>query len=118
MGADSVFKHVKRVCESYKSDPARLTTYINDYISDLYKFAEAYAGLLVHIETSKEYQQYFLYMQFTATLYPLIVRLYEQKKLDALLPILETTEMRVYKLKNTNPHPIYIESTKKVIKMG
>jgi hypothetical protein len=42
-------------------------------------------------------------MEFTATLYPLIVRLFEQEKLDGLLRILEVTEMRVYKLKNTNP---------------
>lgn len=45
----------------------------------------------------------FCKFEFKATLYPIIVRLFMQKKLVAILPYLETVEVRVYKTRGTNP---------------
>lgn len=103
LGADSIFKHLKRICEAQKNDPVGLNLLIKEYVLDFYNFADAYVMLMLKIDSDSNYQKYFLFMEFSATLYPLIVRLFEQSKLDRLLRILEVTEMRVYKLKNTNP---------------
>jgi hypothetical protein len=103
LGADSIFKQLKRLCEDAKTEKDDLWYIIEEYINDFHGFAKSYVDLLHKIDTNPVYQKYFQFMEFTATLYPLIVRLNEQNKLDELLKTLEVVEMRIYKLKNTNP---------------
>lgn len=103
LGADSIFKQLKRLCEATKTDVPSLRWNVDEYVKDFHSFAKSYVELFRKIDTDIVYQQYFLKMEFTATLYPLIVRLFQQGLLEPLFNILETVEMRVYKLKNTNP---------------
>ncbi|MDP2174541.1 MAG: DUF262 domain-containing HNH endonuclease family protein [Bacteroidota bacterium] len=103
LGADNIFKQLKKLCEESKTNVVDLRWNIEEYVRDFHGFALAYVALLRKVDQDKNYQKYFLYMEFAATLYPLLVRLHEQKKLDGLLRIIEVVEMRVYKLKNTNP---------------
>lgn len=103
LGADSVFRQLKKICEAKKTNLIDLRWHIEQYVKNFHSFAKAYAELLREVEKDLALQKYFLYMEFTATLYPLVVRLFEQNKLHNLLRILEVVEMRVYKLKNTNP---------------
>ena len=103
LGADSIFRQLKRLCEDSKANPDDLRWNIDEYIKDFHSFAKSYAGLFRKIDSDSSYQQYFLKMEFAATLYPLIVRLFQQDKLEPLFQTLELIEMRVYKLKNTNP---------------
>lgn len=103
LGALSIFRHVKRKCEQVKGDPEELRKFISVYILDFYKFSKAYSDLFNRIGQSKRHTKLFQYLEFTATLYPLIIRLEQQGKLDNLLSALELAEVRVYKLKNTNP---------------
>ena len=102
-GADSVFKNLKLKCEQLKGKKSELETFIIDYLTDFTDFAVCYSNLVKSVETKSAYQKPFQYLEFSATLYPLIVRLYTQDKLDDLLNLLEATEVRVYKLKGTNP---------------
>lgn len=103
LGADSIFKQLKRHTEKSKLTPSFLRSNIENYVSDFHSFAKAYSLLFRKIDTDDFYKQYFLMMEFTATLYPLIVCLFQQGKLEPLIQTLEVIEMRVYKLKNTNP---------------
>lgn len=102
-GADTIFDNLKVKCEELKENPTELKTFINEYFVDFENFAVNYSKLIKEIETNPLYQKPFRYLEFTATLYPLLVRLYMQGKLDDLLPILEAIEVRVYKLRGTNP---------------
>ncbi len=102
-GADTIFNNLKAKCEELKDKQTELSLFIIDYLNDFESFAVSYSNLVKEIETKPTFQKPFRYLEFTATLYPLIVRLYMQGKLDVLLPILETIEVRVYKLKGTNP---------------
>ncbi len=103
LGASSIFKQIKRRCEQEKSDTDKLKKFIESYIKDFFHFSKAYSDLFNDVNRNENYPRLFQYLEFTATLYPLIVRLKQQGKLDALLQILELAEVRVYKLKNTNP---------------
>ncbi len=103
LGADSIFTQLKRNCENLKLDLPKLKNFITDYVKDFANFAKAYSDLFDAIATDDTFGKFFRYLEFTATLYPFIVRLKEQDKLASLLPILEIVEFRVYKLKNTNP---------------
>ncbi len=102
-GADTIFDNLKVKCEELKENPTELKTFINEYLVDFENFAVSYSKLVKEIETNPLYQKPFRYLEFTATLYPLLVRLYMQGKLNDLLPILESIEVRVYKLRGTNP---------------
>lgn len=103
LGADSIFKQLKRLCESSKTDADVLQSVITNYVTDFHSFAKSYTELFRKIAADTQYQCYFIKMEFTATLYPLLVRLFQQSKLEPLFKVLEVAEMRVYKLKNTNP---------------
>jgi len=102
-GADTIFDNLKVKCEELKETPTELKTFINEYLADFENFAVSYSKLVKEIETNPLFQKPFRYLEFTATLYPLLVRLYMQGKLNDLLPILEAIEVRVYKLRGTNP---------------
>lgn len=102
-GADTIFNNLKVKCEELKETPTELKTFINEYLADFENFAVSYSKLVNEIETNPLFQKPFRYLEFTATLYPLLVRLYMQGKLNDLLPILEAIEVRVYKLRGTNP---------------
>ena len=102
-GADTIFDNLKTRCEELKDKSDELKKFITDYLTDFQNFAVSYSSMIKEAETKSVFQKPFRYLEFTATLYPLIVRLYMQNKLDDLLPILEAIEVRVYKLRGTNP---------------
>lgn len=102
-GAETIFDNLKIRCEELKDNPEELEKFMNDYMNDFEKFAVGYSNLVKDIEAKVIYHKPFRFLEFTATLYPLLVRLYIQNKLDDLLDILETIEVRVYKLRGTNP---------------
>lgn len=101
--ADKIFNNLKLKCESLKDNPDGLKAFISEYLNDFEKFAISYSELIKNVETKLIYKKPFRYLEFSATLYPLLVRLYMQNKLDELLPALESIEVRVYKLGGTNP---------------
>lgn len=102
-GADSVFKSLKLKCEQLKDNKIELESFVIDYLTDFTDFAVNYSSLVKNVETKHIYRKPFQFLEFSAALYPLIVRLYAQDKLDELLSLIEATEVRVYKLKGTNP---------------
>lgn len=102
-GADTIFDNLKTKCEELKEKPSELESFISQYLLDFENFAVSYSKLVKEIETNPLFQKPFRHLEFTATLFPLLVRLYMQGKLDSLLTILETIEVRVYKLRGTNP---------------
>ncbi len=102
-GAETIFDNLKIRCEELKDNPDELEKFMNNYMNDFEKFAVGYSNLVKDIEAKVAYHKTFRFLEFTATLYPLLVRLYVQNKLDDLLDILEAIEVRVYKLRGTNP---------------
>jgi len=94
---------LKNRCEELKDNPYELRTFMISYLNDFESFAVSYSSLIKKVETKDIYQKPFRFLEFTATLYPLIVRLYMQGKLDEVLDLLEAVEVRVYKLRGTNP---------------
>ena len=73
--ADTIFDNLKAKCEELKEKPNELSTFISEYVSDFENFAVAYIQLIKDIEVKAIYQKPFCYLEFTATLYPLLVRL-------------------------------------------
>jgi hypothetical protein len=102
-GAKVIFESIKSRCEELKSDKDNLEKFILNYTSDFSNFSKSYAQLIDTIDKKQKYIEAFQFLDFSATLYPLIVILFQQNKLDDLLERLISIEVRVYKLKGTNP---------------
>ncbi len=101
-GADTIFKNLKLKCEQLKDKSLDLEEFVTNYLTDFTNFAVSYSNIVKDVETKAHYKKPFQYLEFTATFYPLLVRLHKQNKLDGLLNLLESIEVRVYKLKGTN----------------
>jgi uncharacterized protein with ParB-like and HNH nuclease domain len=102
-GAEDIFNDIKLKCDQLSGNSNELEAFINNYINDFGLFCTSYANIVKDMKIKSSYVKPFRLLEFTATLYPLIVRLYMQNKLDALLSILEKVELRVYKFWGTNP---------------
>ncbi len=103
-GANTIFSNIKNKCELLRDENDKLEEFIKDYLSDLSDFSVNYSSLIEKVkEDDDHYQKPFRFLEFTATLYPVLVRLHMQNKLDDLLALMEHLEVRVYKLKGTNP---------------
>lgn len=89
-GSESIFDNIKIKCEKLKKNDQDLQIFIETYISDLEQFCSNYRNLIADIKIKPRYQKPFMFLEFTATLYPLIVRLYGRNKLDQFLSILES----------------------------
>jgi uncharacterized protein with ParB-like and HNH nuclease domain len=102
-GANTIFSNIKNKCELLRDDKVKLEEFIKDYVSDFSEFSINYSSLLSKVKTNINYEKPFRFLEFTATLYPVIVRLHMQNKFDDVIDLLESIEVRVYKLKGTNP---------------
>ncbi|WP_375723621.1 DUF262 domain-containing HNH endonuclease family protein [Arcobacter sp. KX21116] len=102
-GAKTIFESIKNKCEKVKTNTQDLEKFISDYVEDFSNFSQSYSKLVLSIRDNIKYIEAFQFLEFSATLYPLIVILFQQNKLDELLDILISVELRVYKFKGTNP---------------
>ena len=104
LGGERIFGQLKEVCEKHKEEKTKLSKFLSDYINSLESFTRSYSQLFEKIdEGSPQYEKYFQYMEFAATLYPVIVILFQKGMLEDCFDLLETIEIRIYKLRGTNP---------------
>lgn len=101
--ASTIFVNIKNKCEQLRDDSSKLKKFISSYVKDFSAFSVSYSNLIQEVKDNDSFRRPFQYLEFAATLYPVIVRLYMQDKLESLIDILEVLEVRVYKLKGTNP---------------
>lgn len=102
-GAKTIFESIKARCEKLKTNKNELEKFILSYSNDFANFSNSYSKLINSIYKSTKYSEAFQFLDFSATMYPLIVILFQQNKLDKLLEVLISVEVRVYKFKGTNP---------------
>lgn len=100
---ETVFSHLKDKCAQMKCQKEELRGFISEYLNDFCEFTCAYCDLIRSIKGDEDKEKLFCYCTFNTALYPVIIRLYMQNKLDECLSLLETVEIRVYKLKGTRP---------------
>ncbi len=94
-----------------RSDNARLHAFIRYYTEDLTGFFGALEKLIEKTHTSLDYYLLWVIQDLSATLYPLVIRLHEMgwigsvssKDSRTMLQLIELTDLRVFKLRGTNP---------------
>jgi hypothetical protein len=111
--ADTVLEtFLKPALRDLRSDPDRLHHFISSYSEDLAAFFGAFEALLGATRTDLATYLLFVIQDLSATLYPLVIRLHLQGRLSvvdsdadprSLQEIIEMVDLRVFKLRGTNP---------------
>jgi hypothetical protein len=103
---------LKPALKGMRNDPERLAAFIEGYVCDLERF---FKGLLALAEATRSNRELYLLLvvqDLSTTLYPLLVRLHNERMLQigvpehldyTLLQLVELADLRVFKLQGTNP---------------
>lgn len=102
---------LKPALKDLRGDPVKLRAFIQAYITDLTSF---FTGLEELVQTTRtDLSSYLLWViqDLSATLYPLVIRLHLKGWLSGknatdprcLMQFIELTDLRVFKLRGTNP---------------
>jgi len=103
---------LKPALQQLRSDPVKLRAFIEAYTSDLTAFFAGLEQLIQATRTDRNMYLLWVIQDLSATLYPLVIRLHLMGWLpqrgvssDArtLLELIELADLRVFKLRGTNP---------------
>jgi hypothetical protein len=111
--SETVLEHfLKPSLKGMRSDPSRLRDFISAYVTDLTSFFKGLSDLVEEARHRRDLYTLFVIQDISTTLYPLLIRLKLQNRLDekvashgdkSLLELIEITDLRVYKIQGTNP---------------
>lgn len=102
---------LKPALKNLRSDINKLREFIAAYITDLTQFFAGLEALVLATRTDRQSYLLWVTQDLSATLYPLIIRLHlkgwlhKQSAVDrrSLMEIIELSDLRVFKLRGTNP---------------
>jgi hypothetical protein len=102
---------LKSSLKRLRGEPSKLKAFIQAYVGDLSNFFTALRQLIEGARDSEALFQLFVVLDLSASLYPLTIRLQTRNILtdkvavnvDSLLSLIEITDLRIYKLRGTNP---------------
>lgn len=102
---------LKPALKDLRGDTNKLRDFITAYTSDLKDFFASLEALVQATRTDKQAYCLWVVQDLSATLYPLVIRLHRKGWLSehgttdqrSLMEIIELTDLRVFKLRGTNP---------------
>jgi hypothetical protein len=119
LSTESVFKgFLKRSCNLLRGDPERLASFMDDFLEGFDNFVDSFRQLAELSEETTLYRKLFAFLGLNATVYPLIISLASEDLLDDhLLRLIETLDLRVYKVRGTRPRADLYKNTISRIKL-
>jgi uncharacterized protein with ParB-like and HNH nuclease domain len=105
IAAEDVFDtFLKESCKHLKDNPTRLEEFIKEFLENLNKFAQAFNTMVSRVQTDCQYKKLFSFLGLNTRLYPLIISLESENILDQqMVNIIESIEVRIYKIRGTDP---------------
>jgi len=102
---EEVFKQfLKMSCEHLKNDSNSLKSFIGEFLGSFNNFVEAFKNIISRVQTNCQYKKLFSFLGLNARLYPLIISLECEKILNQqMLNIIESVDIRIYKIRGTDP---------------
>lgn len=107
--SDVLDNYLKKHLKSIRSEKKDLWEFIKDYTDDLHSFFEAFVNLMEKLNSNPRVYKLFSILGISTRLYPLLIRLEEmgllnsEKHADILLDLVEVADLRVYKIRGTDP---------------
>lgn len=114
---------LKKSCMILKNnssdDNQILSDFIEDFSTSFDKFVEAFRSLLEKAQGNLAYRKLFSFIGLNAAVYPLVVSLHSEGLIDeGLLSLIEILDLRVYKIRGTDPRSDLYRETISKIKTG
>lgn len=105
IAAEEVFNDfLKRACIQLKDSQSDLESFLNDFILDLGRFTSAFKRIISRISDDIRYKKLLSFLGINARVYPLIISLEVESILEpALLDIAESIDVKIYKVRGTDP---------------
>jgi hypothetical protein len=112
---------LKPALKEIRSDTAKLKALIQNYVTDLAKFFSVFRALIEETRTNRALYLLFVVGDLAATLYPLTISLAMRNALSepipsagnrTLLQMIEIADLRVFKLRGTNPQADILSLTR------
>ena len=102
--ANDVFDiFLKESCNHLKNNQ-KLEEFIMEFLNNLEKFVKSFRNILEKVNYDCKIRKLFCFLGLNARVYPLIISLETENLLDdSMLDIIETLDLRVYKIKGTDP---------------
>jgi len=104
--------YLKSTLKSLREDFSKLESFIQDYVSNLALFFECFVNILRRVPKNCKYYKLFPILDLSARLYPLAIRLETRGLLEfkltqhkglTLFDLIEMADVRVYKVRGTDP---------------
>jgi Protein of unknown function DUF262/Protein of unknown function (DUF1524) len=113
---------LKPALAQLRTDKAKLNAFVRHYTDDLTGFFGALEQLIEKTHNSLDYYLLWVIQDLSATLYPLAIRLHAMGWLESvgskdsrtLLQLVELSDLRVFKLRGTNPQAHIFRVTRKL----
>lgn len=117
---ENVFEEfLKITCTKLKKAPTKLKSFIREFLENFSEFTDAFLRIVTRTLVDEHYQEMFCFLGISAAVYPLIVSLEKEGMLDdQLLYAIEALDLRVYKIRGTDPRAELYRDTIARIKIG
>jgi hypothetical protein len=112
-------RFIKGSCHSLKNDRQNLYNFIGEFLESLDRFTTAFRRIIERVKTDCKFKKLFSFLGLSTTIYPLIISLEAENLLDEeLLELIETLDLRVYKVKGGDPKADLYKNVISKIKVG
>ena len=102
--ASDVFEIFLKESCSYLKNSQKLEEFIMEFLNELDKFVLSFRKIMENVKIDCKIRKLFCFLGLNTRVYPLIISLEAENLLDDyMLNLLETLDIRVYKIKGTDP---------------
>jgi len=110
---------LKTACSRLKDNPDRLAKFLEELLKNFERFVSGFRNVVEKVATEHAYKKLFSFLGLNARVYPLILSLEAENLLDQkMLDIIESLDLRVYKIRGTDPRADLYRNTISQIKMS
>jgi len=102
---DDVFEtFLKGACNHLKNNQVDLNKFIEEFLDGFEKFVSSFKDVIERVKTDCRYKKLFSFLGLNTRVYPLLISLQTKNMLnDSILELIETLDLRVYKIRGTDP---------------
>lgn len=103
--ANDVFEiFLKKSCSHLKNNQKNLKSFVEEFLNGLDKFVESFRRVIERVKNNCNIKKMFSFLGLNTRVYPLLISLEAENLLDnSMLDLLETLDLRVYKIRGTDP---------------
>ena len=95
---------LKRSCNYLKGNRQHLESFTKEFLENLNNFVESFKDIIERVKTECKFKKLFSFLGLNTRVYPLIISLRVEDLLDnSMLDLIETLDLRVYKIRGTDP---------------